>query len=76
MKTQKLLLISGENVGTIKYRVVDIEYSANLLAGNDVIEKADLTIFIIVAGILLLLIGITILQRRKRISRKKRRKRR
>ena len=76
MKTQKLLLISGENVGTIKYRVDDIEYSANLLAGNDVIEKADLTIFIIVAGILLLLIGITILQRRKRISRKKRRKRR
>ena len=69
-------MISGENVGRIKYRGDDIEYSANLLAGNDVIEKADLTIFIIVAGILLLLIGITILQRRKRISRKKRRKRR
>lgn len=66
----------GDVVGTIKYKVDNIEYSANLLAGNTVEEKADFTILIIVIGILLLLVGITILQRRKRISKRKRRKRR
>lgn len=67
---------NGEVVGTIKYKVDNIEYSANLLAGNEVVKKADLTIFIIVAGILLLLVGITILQRKKRINRKRKKRRR
>lgn len=67
---------SGDTVGTIKYKVDDIEYSANLLAGNDVEEKADLTIFVIIVGILLLLIGITMLQKKKHKNRRKNKRRR
>lgn len=64
----------GDIVGTIKYKVDDIEYSSNILAETTVEEKADLTIFVIIVGILLLLIGITILQRKKRSKIKKRRR--
>lgn len=63
---------SGDIVGTIKYKVDDIEYSSNILADTSVEEKNDFTILFIIIGIILLLVGITILQRKKR-SRKRRR---
>lgn len=65
---------AGTILGTIKYKVDDIEYSANLVAKNDVIEKPNYSILLIVIGILLLLIGFTILSRRKKVSKQKRRK--
>lgn len=67
-------ITAGTVLGTIKYKVDDIEYSANLIAKNDVIEKADYSIFLVIAGILLLLIGFTILNKRKKTSRQRRRK--
>lgn len=67
-------ITAGTVLGTIKYKVDDIEYSANLIAKNDVIEKNDYSIFLIIAGIILLLIGITMLKKRQKVSRKKKRK--
>ena len=37
---------AGETIGTIKYKVDDIEYSANLLAAHDVEEKPDYTVLL------------------------------
>ncbi len=67
-------ITAGTILGTIKYKVDDIEYSANLIAKNDVIEKADYSIILLIAGIVLLLIGFTILSRKKKTSRKRNRK--
>ncbi len=64
-------ITAGTALGTIKYKVDDIEYSANLIAKNDVIERADYSIFLVIAGIILLLIGFTMLSRRKKTSRKR-----
>ena len=55
----------GDIVGTIKYKVDDIEYSANLLAKNDV-EKQTYTIYFIGAGVALLLASIIIMPKKKR----------
>ena len=74
MKVKTILSIAGTVLGTIKYKVDDIEYSANLIAKNDVVEKPDYSIFLVIVGILLLLIGFTILSRRKKVSRKRKRK--
>ena len=63
---------SGDIVGSIKYKVDDIEYSANILAGSDVIPQTDFSIFILISGILLLLIAISILGKKKTKKRKKR----
>ena len=65
---------TGDILGTIKYKVDDIEYSANLVAKNDVLEKPNYSIFLVIAGIILLLVAITIITRKKHTS--KRRKRR
>lgn len=64
-------ITAGTVLGTIKYKVDDIEYSANLIAKNDVIERADYSIFLIIVGIILLLIGFTMLSKRKKSSRKR-----
>lgn len=75
IKIQENLLApiaSGSIVGSIKYKVDDIEYSANLLAGSDVIEKTDYSIFILISGVLLLLLATGILKRKK--SKRKKRK--
>ena len=55
----------GDIVGTIKYKVEDIEYSANLLAKNDV-EKQTYTMYFIGAGAALLLASIIIMPKKKR----------
>lgn len=54
----------GEIIGTIKYKVDDIEYSANLLAKNDV-EKQTYTMYFIGAGVALLLASIIIMPKKK-----------
>lgn len=64
-------ITKGTQVGTIKYKVDDIEYSANLLANTDVEEQINYSIFIIAFA--LLLIGIIILHRQQ-LKQKRRRK--
>lgn len=64
---------SGEIIGTIKYKVDDIEYSANLLAKTDVIEKNYVYLYLLIIGIILLLISSIIMNKTKKTKRKKRR---
>lgn len=68
-------ITAGTTLGTIKYKVDDIEYSANLIAKNDVLEKPNYSIVLVIVGILLLLIGTSMLSRKKQNSKKKRRRR-
>lgn len=63
---------AGEIIGTIKYKVDDIEYSANLLAKNDVI-KIDYSIYLMFIGIILLVIAYSIMTSKKKTKKKKRR---
>ena len=65
-------IMAGEKIGTVKYKVDDIEYSANLLAKDEVI-KVDYSIYLILAGVILLLLATSILKSRRK-SRKRRRK--
>ena len=65
-------IMAGEKIGTVKYKVDDIEYSANLLAKDEVI-KVDYSIYLILAGVILLLLATSILRFRRK-SRKRRRK--
>lgn len=75
LKDEILAPISaGDVLGTIRYKVDDIEYSANLIAKNDVLEKPNYSIFLVIAGIFLLLFAITILNRKKHMSKNKHRK--
>lgn len=64
-------IVKDQILGTIKYKVDDIEYSANLVAKNDVIEKPDYSIYLIIGGIIILLLSFIILKKNK-IKRKKR----
>lgn len=63
---------AGEVVGTIKYKVDDIEYSANLLSKNEVIKQNYLYIYLILVGIALLLISSIIMKKNKRKVKRKR----
>ena len=58
-KSELLAPISkGDVIGTIKYKVDDIEYSANLIAGANVEEKPNYTVLILlVAGLALIVIS-------------------
>ena len=62
----------GDIVGSIKYTVDNVEYTSNLIASNNVEAKADLTIYILITGIVLLILGFKILPKKKK--NKKRRK--
>lgn len=64
-------ITAGTVLGTIKYKVDNIEYSANLIAESDVIEKPDYSIILVIIGILLLLVGLSILKKKKQKNRKK-----
>lgn len=64
---------SGEEVGTIKYKVDDIEYSANLLAGTDVEEQTYYGLIIFI-GIILLVFAFLLFTRRRKSKRKKKRR--
>lgn len=51
-------IAKGDVVGAIKYKVDDIEYSADLIAANDVLEKPNYSVFIlIITGFLLIIIS-------------------
>lgn len=63
-------ITKGTQVGTIKYKVDDIEYSANLLANTDVEEQINYSIFII--AFVLLLIGILLLHKQQLKQKRKR----
>ena len=64
-------ILAGEKIGTVKYKVEDIEYSANLLAKTTV-EKIDYSIYLIIAGAILLVIAFSMIKSsRKKQKRKK-----
>ena len=63
----------GEEVGVIKYKVDDIEYSAKLLAATDVKEQKYYEM-IFLLGIVLLMGAFVLINRKKRINRKRRKK--
>lgn len=63
---------SGDILGTIKYKVEDIEYSANLLAKNNV-EKVDYNLYILIAAFMLLFLATAMLKSTKKKKRRKRR---
>ena len=64
-------IAAGEEIGTIKYKVDDIEYSAKLLAKTSV-EKVDYSIYLIIAAVILLFIASTMLKSSKKKNRKRR----
>ena len=64
-------IAAGETIGTIKYKVDDIEYSAKLLAKTSV-EKVDYSIYLIIAAVFLLFIASTMLKSSKKKTRKRR----
>ena len=63
---------AGDTIGTIKYKVDDIEYSAKLLAKTNV-ERVDYSMYLIIAGLLLLMFALSIIKSSRK--KKKRRKR-
>ena len=62
----------GDIVGKIEYEVEGIEYEANLIAGAEVIPKPDYSLYIIIAGFVILIIGFIILRKNKNKRRKRR----
>ena len=66
-------ILTGSIVGTIKYKVDDIEYSANLLAKNDVIEQNYIYFYLLIVGFILLLISYLMIKYSKH-SKKNRKK--
>lgn len=65
---------AGDEIGTIKYKVDDIEYSSKLLAATDVEEQTYYNLIIFI-GIILLLIGFLLLSTRRKNKKKRNRKR-
>lgn len=70
-ETLEAPIAAGETIGTIKYKVDDIEYSAKLLAKTNV-EKVDYSIYLILASVILLLIAFSMLKSSKKKTRKRR----
>ena len=64
-------ITKGDEVGTIKYTVDNIEYTSTLLAGADVEKRPNYELMILGAGIVLLVVGIKVFRKPS----KKRRKR-
>ncbi len=70
-ETLEAPIAAGETIGTIKYKVDDIEYSAKLLAKTSV-EKIDYSIYLIIAAVILLFISSAMLKSSKKKTRKRR----
>ena len=70
-ETLEAPIAAGDTIGTIKYKVDDIEYSAKLLAKTNV-EKVDYSIYLILASVILLLIAFSMLKSSKKKTRKRR----
>lgn len=67
-------IAKGDVVGTIKYTVDSVEYTSKLLANADVIEKPDMSIYVLIGGIIILFMAISIMPKKK-VKKKKMRKR-
>ena len=67
-------ITKGDVVGTIKYTVDSVEYTSKLLANSDVVEKQDMSIYVLIGGIIILFIAISIMPKKKS-KKKKMRKR-
>ncbi len=63
-------IITGDTIGTITYTVNDIDYTIDLLAGSTVYEKTDISIYLVIAGLTLLLFAIILMPKKKRNKRK------
>lgn len=63
-------IITGDTVGTVTYTVNDIDYTIDLLAGSTVYEKTDISIYLVIAGLTLLLFAIILMPKKKRNKRK------
>ena len=64
-------IAAGQKLGTIKYKVDDIEYSANLLAKTEVV-RVNYSVYFIIAGVILLFISFKMLNSKSKKKRKKR----
>lgn len=67
-------IAKGEVIGTIKYTVDSVEYTSKLLANSDVESKPDLSIFILILGIVLLFIATSIMPKKKHKKKKMKRR--
>ena len=65
---------AGETIGTIKYKVDDIEYSAKLLAKTSV-ERVNYSMYLIIGGLLLLMFSLSLVKSSRKKSKRKKRKR-
>lgn len=63
-------IITGDTVGTVTYTVNDTDYTIDLLAGSTVYEKTDISIYLVIAGLTLLLFAIILMPKKKRNKRK------
>lgn len=64
---------AGDTIGTIKYKVDDIEYSAKLLAKTNV-ERVDYSMYFIIAGLLLLMFSLSVMKSSRKKSKRRKRK--
>lgn len=69
-------IAAGETVGTITYTVDNIAYTTELLAKSNVEKKANIAIFVLIGGFILLILGIFILVKQPRRRSKKKKYRR
>ena len=65
----------GDIVGTIKYKVEDIEYKSNLIAGSSVEPKANYSIYLIIVGGIMLVLGTVIMPKKNKKNKKRKIKR-
>lgn len=63
-------IITGDTVGTVTYTVNDTDYTIDLLAGSTVYEKTDISIYLVIVGLTLLLFAIILMPKKKRNKRK------
>lgn len=61
---------AGDTIGTIKYKVDDIEYSAKLLAKTNV-ERVDYSMYFIIAGLLLLMFALSVMKSSRKKSKRR-----
>ena len=54
----------GDIVGTAKYKVDDLEYQTELIAGSDV-EKSNIGMFLIISSIVILVLAMIIMPKKK-----------
>ena len=59
-------ITKGDEVGTIKFTVDNIEYTSTLLAGSDVEKKPNYALILIIVGFILLVIGLRLFRKPSR----------